>query len=99
MVTTSIPQLDTLDIKAAAPEHERFAPCGNNTMAHIAYTYKKIVARITTYQAPPSCRRLPLLSVGSKQFWECQESIVNDGRLRYMCDQVASRVDRVIYVT
>lgn len=42
------------------------------------------IARIITYQAPPTCGRLPLLSVGSKQFLECRESVVNDGRLRYV---------------
>lgn len=39
--------------------------------------------RITTYQAPPSCRRLPLLSVGLKQLLECQELMLDDWRLRY----------------
>jgi len=76
MVAISIPQLDTLNIKPAAPVGDPFEPD--------EYTCRIIVDRIPTYQAPPSCRRLPLLSVGLKQFLECQESIVDDGRLRYM---------------
>src|SRR5882757_7574043 len=71
MVAMSMPQLDTLSIRPSAPVYER-------------YTYKKIATRIATYQAPASCKRLPLLSVGSKQFLECQEFMVNDRRLRYM---------------
>jgi len=73
MVAISIPQLDTLNIKPAALKDDPFRPdeyC------------RTIVNRITTYRAPPSCRRLPLLSVGLKQFLECP--IVDDGRLRYM---------------
>jgi len=75
MVTISIPQLDTLNIKKPTALPENDWPD--------EYT-RTIVDRITTYQAPPSCRRLPLLSVGLKQFLECQESIVDGGRLRYM---------------
>src|SRR5882757_8471969 len=72
MVAMSMPQLDTLSIRPSAPVYER-------------YTYKKIATRIATYQAPASCKRLPLLSVGSKQFLECREFILlNDGRLQYM---------------
>jgi len=73
VVAISIPQLDTLDIKPAALE--LYKPYG--------YTCRKIIERITTYQAPPSCRRLPPLSVGLRQFLECQEFILDDGRLRY----------------
>ena len=73
MVAISIPQLDTLDIKPAAVEDRS----GGGTC-------RRIVNRITTYQAPPSCRRLPLLSVGLRQFLECQEFILVEWRLRYM---------------
>ena len=52
-------------------------------MHHLNSTDRKIIARINTYQAPPSCGRLPILSVDSKQFLECQESIESDRRLRY----------------
>lgn len=85
MAATSMPQLDALSMSPAAPECERDAPCGNYTMAHYSYTYKRIVASIDTYQALPSHRRLPSVLIGPKHFFECQSSGDNGGKLlRYM---------------
>jgi len=49
-----------------------------------AYAYRTVANRITTYLAPPSCRRLPLLRVGLRQFLECQKLTVDDWRFGYM---------------
>ena len=70
MVAISIPQLDTLNIKPAAPG-------GDPSDEPNEYTCRIIAYRIAFYHASPSCRRLPLLSVGLKQF-------LDDGRLRYL---------------
>ena len=81
MAVTSMPQLDTLRLKPTYPKVGRYSP--DTSVIDFLYHYEDTIASLYTYQAPPSCTRLPVLLVSSQEFLGCQ-SLVHDGRLMYM---------------
>jgi len=90
MAVMSMPQLDALRINPSYPES---SPPSRNwagtsevdfmNAVDLMNRFKDTIASICTYQAPPSCTRLPLLLVSSQEFLGHQ-SLVHDGRLMYM---------------
>ncbi|KDR72800.1 hypothetical protein GALMADRAFT_101133 [Galerina marginata CBS 339.88] len=60
-----LPHLKKFQIVAANLETLRHARCGNPAMSHFSRAGKMMVRSVLNYTAPPSCRRLPTLKVGT----------------------------------
>ncbi|KAF8953674.1 hypothetical protein BDZ97DRAFT_1679083, partial [Flammula alnicola] len=64
-VAISMPQLESLQIIDANLEQLRGAFCGNPAMAHFSHATRIMTASVNRYRAPPSCIRLPALTISS----------------------------------
>jgi len=62
-VSHFMPRLESLAISAANLEGLRWALCGNPSMEHFRQTARDIITSVHKYKAPPTCHRLPHLTV------------------------------------
>ena len=80
-----MPRLESLVISAAHLAGLGLSMCGNASMAHFRYTEQNIVTSVRKYEAPPTCHRLPHLTVDGddgRDFIPGERG--EDGRLCYI---------------
>jgi hypothetical protein len=81
-----MPRLENLVISAACLEGLRWAMCGNPAMSHFRRTTREMIISVNKYEAPPTCHRLPRLTINADFNYggEFIPGPGEDGRLRYI---------------